>query len=490
MTLDAQLAADIARLHYVEHFPVGTIAAQVNVHPEVVRRILELPPQGPPSHEVTRCPTLAPYSDFIRQTLQQYPSLRATRIFDMLCERGYPGSTRTVRRYVATVRPKGTSQVYLRTHPLVGEQAQVDWAYVGKVPVPGGVRALWVFVMVLCYSRALWAELVLDLSVHSLRRSLCRAVSFFGGCTRQWLFDNPKIVVLERHRTQARFQPLLLELCGALRVQPRLCAVRAPEQKGGVERAVRYLRDRFFAGRTILDVESGNQQLQDFLLRIPPERPHPHLGPRTVAQVFAQEQAFLLPLPDPMPCVEQVLPVPVDKTAFVRFDTNSYSVPPAYAHKTLTLCASDQQVRLLYEQTPVAQHPRCFGKRQCIEDPAHREELLAHKHQARAPKGRDRLRAAVPGIDELFETWLLLGRNIGSLTLRTLKLLDLYGDAIVQEAVAEALSRGTCDFGALCILCERRRREKGVRIPLDIPLSAHVPDHDVIPHALEHYDEK
>jgi hypothetical protein len=41
--------------------------------------------------------------------------------------------------------------------------------------VPGGERALWVFVMVLAYSRAMWAELVFDLTIESLRRSLVRA---------------------------------------------------------------------------------------------------------------------------------------------------------------------------------------------------------------------------------------------------------------------------------------------------------------------------
>src|SRR4029078_6445253 len=95
------------------------------------------------------------------------------------------------------VSPAPRADVFLRTEPLIGEQAQVDWAYVGKLAVPGGERALWLFVMVLSYSRALWGELVLDLSVPSLCRSLLRAARAFGGTCRQWLFDNPKTVVLE-----------------------------------------------------------------------------------------------------------------------------------------------------------------------------------------------------------------------------------------------------------------------------------------------------
>jgi hypothetical protein len=49
---------------------------------------------------------------------------------------------------------------------------------VGSLAVTGGTRPLWVFVMMLAYSRAMWAELVFDLTVESLRRSLVRAAAF------------------------------------------------------------------------------------------------------------------------------------------------------------------------------------------------------------------------------------------------------------------------------------------------------------------------
>ena len=489
MTVSALVEADIARLYYCEHFKVGTIASQLGVHCDVVKRVLGYLPE-PEGERKVRHPTLAPYTGFIADTLRQYPRLCATRLYDMLCERKYLGSPRTVRRYVQTVRPKPAAEVFLRTQVLPAEQAQLDWGYVGKLPVPGGTRALWVFVMVLAYSRALWAELVLDLSIHSLRRSLVRAAMHFGGCTRQWLFDNPKTVVLGRHGTEAQFHPQLLELCGALRVQPKLCTVRSPWQKGRVERAIRYLRDRFFAGRTIHCIDTGNQQLRDFLAHIPPQRPHPVFADRTVAQVLLEEQPLLLPLRDPLPCTEQVQPVSVDKTAFVRFDRNLYSVTPAYAHKSLTLCASDTDVRLLDADTQVASFSRHYGINQILENPFHREELLRLKQTARAPKGRDRLQRAVPGIDALFVQWLLEGRNIGSLTLRTLKLLDLYGDTILQAAVTQALARQTCDLGALSLLCETKRRALSRPVPLDLLLGAHVPEQDVLPHPLENYDVK
>jgi transposase len=91
--------------------------------------------------------------------------------------------------------PEPKKEAYLRVEPLIGEQAQVDWAHAGQVPVPGGQRALWLFVQVLIWSRALWGEFVLDTGAHSLARSLVRAAGYFGGTPRQWLFDNPKAAV-------------------------------------------------------------------------------------------------------------------------------------------------------------------------------------------------------------------------------------------------------------------------------------------------------
>ena len=210
MTVSKAVAAEIRRLYFAEHWKRGTIAAQLGVHFDVVVRVLgSFGPKGGSPRPDAR--VLEPYIPFVDETLSRYPRLVATRIQDMLVERGYEGSVRTLRRYVREARPAPRNEVFLRVETLPGEQAQVDWAHVGSLPVPGGHRALWAFVMVLAYSRAMWAELVVDLGVDSLCRSLVRAVAFFGGCTRQWLFDNAKAIVIERSGDAVRFHPTLLE---------------------------------------------------------------------------------------------------------------------------------------------------------------------------------------------------------------------------------------------------------------------------------------
>jgi transposase len=497
MTIDETKEAEIRRLHLAEHWKVGTIATQLGVHHEVVERVLGLSKgvrreRAPVAAEVIaaiKVPApLCGYEAFVAETLALYPRLRATRLYDMLVERGYRGSVRSVRRHVQHVRPAPRAEVFLRVEPLVAEQAQIDWGHVGKLRFPGGERQLWVFVMVLAYSRAMWAELVIDLSAASLRRSLVRACAYFGGVTRQWLFDNPKIVVLERHGDAVRYHPELLALAAKLCVAPRLCGVRKPQHKGKVERAIRFLRDRFFAARTIRDVARGTAELRTFLDEIANVRTHPRWPERRVDEVLAEEKERLLALPDPLPAIELIEPISVDKTAFIDFDVNRYSVPSAYADKTLVLVADDTSVRLCDGQEEVARHVRSWGRHQVIEAPEHRAELLAHKRAAREAKGRDRLGAAIPGFEILQARWLSAGRNVGFMTAKALRLLDLYGVDILGAAAREAIARGTHDPGALAVLCEERRRAVEHPVPLDIDLGAHVPDRDVIPHDLESYD--
>jgi transposase len=488
MTIAMDTEAEIRRLFFAEHWKRGTIATQLGVHPDVVARAIGSlgPKPGAPRPDAR---VLEPYLAFIAETLERYPRLVGTRVCDMLRDRGYEGSLRSLRRHLRVSRPRPKVEAILRVETLPGEQAQVDWAHVGEIAVPGGRRALWAFVMVLAHSRASFAELVLSLDVHSLRRSLVRAAIAFGGLPRQWLFDNAKTVVVERRGDAVRFHHDLLDLAARLHVQPRLCAPRRPQEKGGVERAIRFFKERFFAARTFHSIEHGNAQLADFIEKIAHPRPHPRWPDRSVAEVFADERKRLLSLPDPLPSTDLVAPIAVDRAAFVKLDTNRYSVPHLYASRTLTLVANEAELWLLDGDQEVARHRRTWARNDWKELPEHRAALVKDKRAARDLKGRDRLRAEVPAIEPLFERWVKAGRNLGSMVARTLGLLDAYGGPVMREAVAEMLERGTHDPGAMAILCEQRRRRRGDRPPLLVALGEHVHERDVIPHDLGGYDE-
>jgi len=161
--IDAAVAARIRRLYYAEHWTIGTIAAELGVHPDTVGRVVGIERLGRPSAlRPVRTSVLDPYKPFLAETLTQHPRLRATRLFGMIEGRGYPGGVLTVRRYVRTIRPLPRAEAYLRLRTLPGEQGQVDWGHFGTLQVGHARRPLVCFVFVLSWSRAVYARFALD----------------------------------------------------------------------------------------------------------------------------------------------------------------------------------------------------------------------------------------------------------------------------------------------------------------------------------------
>ncbi len=122
---------------YAEHWKIGTIAQELGIHPDAVRHAIG-------SDDFNRASPLRPsimdpYLEFVRQTLDRHPGLRATRLYQMIRERGYPGSVVQLRRAVAHLRPP-VQEPFLRLHTFPAEQGQVDWANFGQVMV-GRARA-------------------------------------------------------------------------------------------------------------------------------------------------------------------------------------------------------------------------------------------------------------------------------------------------------------------------------------------------------------
>jgi transposase len=489
MTIPRETELEILRLTDAEQLSPGTAASLVGVHHSVVERVQEQAVIGRPER-AARESKLAPYHGLIRAKLEEYPSICASRLAAMARERGFDGSDRIVQRYVLDVRPAKLSRAYLVCERLPGEQAQIDWGHVGRIAVAGGYRALWVFVLYLAYSRMRYAELVLDLTAESLRRSLIRAVTFLEGSTRQWLFDNAKTVVLERHGGAARLHAGLLELAGSLRVNPVLARVRTPTDKGGVERSIRDLKTSFFAGRQITDLQRGNELLLEHIQTVIARRPHPTIPGCTVAEAFAMEKERLMPLPRKMPLTDLVLAVSVDKTASVRFGTNKYSVPAKYAGGTLVLSASDERVRLVDGDEEVANHARSWGRMQRIDDPEHRRVLVERRPRAVTMTLRDQLLDAVPELKALYERWVEEGRNVNFMTGRVRGLMRDYGREVLSVAVRAMVTRGTHDIGILTLLCEQERQLMQRPVPSAMKLGAHVDERIVPTHDLASYDRK
>lgn len=481
--------AEIRRLFYAEHWKVGTISAQLGVHADAVRTALETDRFN--RARQLRPTKLDPYIGFIQETLQRYPRLRATRIYQMVRQRGYTGGVVQLRRLVRRLRPAPQREAFLSLRTFPGEQGQVDWAHFGTVQIGRARRRLSCFVVTLSYSRALALEFFFDQSLENFLRGHVRAFDEFGGVPRVLLYDNLRSAVLARRGEVVQFHPRLLELSAHYHFQPRPCGPRRSNEKGRVERAIRYVRESFFAARPFTTLEDFNRQARAWRDEVAHGRPWPADDRRTVAEAVEEERERLLPLPAHPLATDLLLQLRSGKTIYVRFDLNDYSIPHTAIERPLSLVASDSSVRVLDGQTEIARHRRSYDKGQKITDPRHQRELLQHKRKALGSTPNSRLVAVVPEVEALLDAALTRGEPVAAQTAELVRLLDDYGAVEFRAAVREALERETPRASSVSYLLNRQRRHQRQRPPLPVHLTRRpeLEDLHVQPHNPEIYDE-
>jgi transposase len=490
MTVPPEVEAQILRLHHVEKWRRGTIARQLHVHHGTVTRVLAQ--AGLPRTDGPQRPSkVDPYLPLILETLKKYPKLTASRLFAMVCERGYKGSPDHFRHLIACVRPRPPAEAYLRRRTLAGEESQVDWAQFGSLTIGRARRPLMAFVVVLSYSRQIFLRFFLDARMENFLRGHVAAFTAWNGSSRVVLYDNLRSAVLERHGDAIRFHPTLLSFAAHYRFEPRPVAVARGNEKGRVERAIRFARDSFFAARRFSDLDDLNRQADEWCNGIAADRRCPENRDVTVREVFAEEAPQLLPLPDSAYPLSERVAVKVGKTPYVRFDLNDYSVPHTKVQRLLTVLADPDTVRIVDGTEVLACHPRSYDKGAQIEDPAHLQALVDEKRAARRHRAIDRLAAAVPAAHELLQRAAARGDNLGATTAELLRLLDRYGAAELDAAIREALERGVPHPNAVRLALERRRERRNEPPPVAVDLPNHVKTRDaaVKPHRLETYDQ-
>lgn len=489
MTIPPETEAKILRYYHVEKWRVGTISRELHVHHSTIKRVLAN--TGVPKANILPGPSmLDPYLGFVLETLEKYPSLTARRLYDMVCERGYPGGADHFRHLISLHRPRRAAEAYLRLRTLPAEQAQVDWGHFGHITIGKAKRPLMAFVMVLSYSRKIFIRFYLNQRMANFLCGHQAAFDAWGGVPKVLLYDNLKSAVLERRQDAIRFHPTLLEFSAHYRFEPRPVAVARGNEKGRVERAIRYVRDNFFAAREWKDIDDLNHQATLWCDGPAANRPCPEDKSQSVKVTFEQEQSALLSLPDnPYPTEEQE-EVRVGKTPYVRFDLNDYSVPYTHVRRTLSVRATQKKVKILDAAQVIAEHSRSYDKAQQIESEQHIRELVDRKKQAKRHRGQDRLTHAAPSASALLKGAAQRNYNLGSITANLLLLLDDYGAVELEAAIQEALKKDVPHPNAVRISLQKRReqQQKLPPVQLDLPDDQRVRNQAVRPHSLDSYD--
>jgi transposase len=490
LAIDKALEAKILRYHFVEHWGVNTIAAQLGIHHSTVDRVLSQ--AGLPKAErAPRASIVDPYTPFIIETLKHYPKLTAARLYAMVQQRGYGGGASHFRAHIAQLRPRPPAAAYLRLKTLPAEQGQVDWGHFDHLQIGRAKRPLMAFVMVLSWSRQIFLRFYLNQRMDNFLRGHVAAFTAWQGLPKILLYDNLKSAVLERRDDAIRFHPTLLALSAHYRFEPRPVAVARGNEKGRVERAIRFIREGFFAGRQWSDIDDLNAQAEAWCWGPSADRPCPEDPSLTVKEAFEREHPQLLALPDNPFATDERVEVRVGKTPYVRFDLNDYSVPHTHVRQSLTVVATLTRVRVLAGDAVIAEHARVYGKGEQVEDPAHVEALVEAKRQARYHRGQDRLAHAVPSSRQLLQRAGERGHRLSSVVALLSELLDGYGAGELEQAIAEALSSEVPHPNAVRQILERRREQRQRPPPLAITLPEHAKAKNIVvrPAALASYDQ-
>jgi transposase len=350
-----------------EGLSIRAIARRTGLSRKTVRKYLQQglaeAVYGPRAPRPT---VLDKYKHYIRGRLAAYPDLSAVRLQREITEMGYAGGYTSVKDFVRQVRPDQEAGYEHRYETPAGKQAQVDFAYfkVCFSDEPEQERVVWLFSMVLGYSRHLFCRFVCRQNLPAVVRCHIGAFAALGGVPREILYDRMKTVVVDG--TDARhiiYHPTLLDLAGHYHFMPRACPANRAKTKGKVERPYRYVRQDFFLGRVFKNLEDLNEQLREWLKNVANRRRHGTTR-RWVHEAFAEECRVLQSLPAvPFRSVLK-LERRISRDGMVSVDGNFYSVPDTTRRRVVEVQVSAEQVYILDEGNPVAIHPVLEGRGQ------------------------------------------------------------------------------------------------------------------------------
>jgi transposase len=477
--ISKDLEGRILRLHANEKWPIGTIAKHLCVHHSVVRRVVgQTDPDG--RTKLLRPSMIDPFLPFVREQLEKYPDLTASRLHRMCVERGYQGAADHFRSLVRTLRPRRLPEAFLRRATLPGEEAQVDWAHFGRMRIGRAERPLVAFVMVLSYSRRVHLSFHLSMDTGVFLAAHEAAFASFGGVPRVLLYDNLKSAVTERVGEHIRFNERMLAFSSHHGFEPRPVGVRRGNEKGRVERAIRYIRSSFFAGLEFSSLSDLNAQAHRWCDEVAGRRQHHEDQTLTVSEAGALEREHLLALaPDAFPA-HTLLGVRIGKTPFARIDGNDYTVPHTMVCREVSALLTEREVVIVEGGDEIARHSRSWSRGERIENPEHLAALRAAKRRGQGSSATERVQAAAPSAHEFLVEMHRAGNNIGGIVGSLQKCIDQYGAPAVERALQLVLVSERVTIHHVRQQLERLSVEQGRHTHL-VELMATIPGSCAVP---------
>ena len=340
-----------------------------------------------------RSSQLDPFTDNIVAWLEEDIAYSATWIYDRLSNMGFTGSYEIVKRKVRLLKAERQKVAYMRFETEPGYQAQVDFGEFQVEHANGHVQKLYLFSMILGYSRKMYVELIERCDLPSFLDCHIRAFDYFGGVPEQILYDRMKNVFIRELAGRKMFNDTLLGFALHYGFKPEVAPAYAAWVKGKVERPYSFIREGFWRGYSYVCLETANRDLLSWLKR-KDERVHGTVH-EVVSKRFTREMPHLNPLPRKPFDTSYRIYRKVYKDCTVRFESNSFVVPHRLVGKQVVLRVKDRTMRIFDDNRLVVAYIIPADKGNLVQDKRFYEDLKkdremnARKYaQGRRSKGR------------------------------------------------------------------------------------------------------
>jgi transposase len=315
------------------------------------------------------------YRNYVKQRLEAYPLLSMKRIYREIVAQGYPGKETMVRDFINELRDEKEYHAVKRFETLPGQQAQVDWAIMGKIIENGEEKQLCCFVIVLGYSRIRYVEFTTSMILPIFIQCHINGFKYFGGAPKEGLYDNLKQVVIKRRYPMeiSQFNEQYMDFAGYYGLKPVLCRPRKPRTKGKVENSVKFVQSNFFLALEFVSLEDLNAKARAWCDKVNSEI---HGTTKEVPfERLKAEQPLLTSLVNkPDYKLSEIFYRKAGVDCLVPLESCFYSVPPKFAGKEVSIKKENNGLQILYRGECIAEH-KIMSKGSISFLLAHKEEL-------------------------------------------------------------------------------------------------------------------
>ncbi len=369
---------EIHRLFTVEKWSKSAVARELNLDVKTVRRCLRraawVPYQRAPRPETL----LTAHAELVHRRAPEVGYSARILFQELVHQHGYTGSYETVKRFVRPLRDAQTlaERAAVRFETPPGLQSQIDWGQ-AAIPFRAGRAVRHIFVLTLGFSRRGFYLACGDEQLHTFLDAHEQAFDYFGGHTREHLYDRPRTVCRPTGEGGVAWNATFKSFAQYWGFEPRLCRAYRARTKGKVESGVKYVKGNFLPGRTFHDDRHLAEELLGWMTTIADQRIHGTTHERPIDR-FARERDHLVPTREqPAFRLEATYPRVVADDFLVSLDTNRYSVPFRLIGRTVQVQRQAGRVIIRHQGAVVAEHEELLGHHQMRLLPEHGPGAIA-----------------------------------------------------------------------------------------------------------------